>query len=74
MNKLAEVLAGRTEILEAYLFGSQALGTAQAHSDVAVYVDPATDLDRGFGMDAFGIRKAPLAPPTTRRQSTPWFP
>jgi len=76
MNKLAEVLAGRTEILEAYLFGSQARGTAQAHSDVdvAVYVDPATDLDRGFGMDAFGIRKAPLAPPTTRRQSTPWFP
>jgi len=75
MNKLAEVLAGRTEILEAYLFGSQARGTAQAHSDVdvAVYVDPATDLDRGFGMDAFGIRKAPLAPPTTRRQSTPWF-
>jgi len=54
VNKLAEVLAGRSEILEAYLFGSQARGTAQAHSDidVAVYVDPASDLDPGFGMDA----------------------
>ncbi len=54
VNKLAGVLAGRAEILEAYLFGSQARGTAQAHSDVdvAVYVDPATDMDRGFGIDA----------------------
>ena len=54
MSKLARALSGRVEIWEAYLFGSQARGTAQAHSDVdvAVYIDPATDLDRGFGIDA----------------------
>ena len=54
VDKLAKSLAGRREICEAYLFGSQALGTAQDHSDVdvAVYVDPATDLNRGFGIDA----------------------
>lgn len=53
-SKLAEALAGRAEILEAYLFGSQARGTAQGHSDVdvAVYIDPATDLNRDFGLDA----------------------
>jgi predicted nucleotidyltransferase len=54
VDKLAKSLAGRREICEAYLFGSQALGTAQDHSDVdvAVYVDPVTDLNRGFGIDA----------------------
>jgi len=54
VDKLALSLAGRLEIREAYLFGSQALGTAQDHSDVdvAVYVDPAIDLNRGFGIDA----------------------
>jgi predicted nucleotidyltransferase len=53
-GKLAQALSGRTAVLEAYLFGSQARGTAQAGSDVdvAVYIDPATDLDRGFGIDA----------------------
>lgn len=53
-SKLAEALSGRPEILEAYLFGSQARGTAQAHSDVdvAVYVDSTTDINRGFGIDA----------------------
>jgi predicted nucleotidyltransferase len=41
-RRLAEALAPRSEVLEAYLFGSQALGPAQPHSDidVAVYVDP----------------------------------
>lgn len=39
---LADALAPRTEIAEAYLFGSHATGRSQAHSDVdiAVYVDP----------------------------------
>jgi len=42
-RRLAEALAPRAEIAEAYLFGSQATGRSQAHSDidVAVFVDPA---------------------------------
>jgi predicted nucleotidyltransferase len=54
VRKLAEALSGRAEVWEAYLFGSQARGTAREHSDVdvAVYVDPTTDLNRGFGLDA----------------------
>ena len=43
MTRLAESLEPRREILEAYLFGSTATGSAQAHSDldVAVYLaDP----------------------------------
>ena len=54
VTKLGRALAGRAEILEAYLFGSQARGTAQGHSDVdvAVYVERVTDLNRGFGLDA----------------------
>lgn len=53
-SRLVQALSGRPEICEAYLFGSQARGTAQARSDVdvAVYVDPKTDFDRGFGLDA----------------------
>jgi len=41
-RRLAEALIPRSEVLEAYLFGSHALGRAQPHSDidVAVYVDP----------------------------------
>lgn len=41
-GRVRDALLARTEVLEAYLFGSQATGTAQAHSDVdvAVYVDP----------------------------------
>ncbi|MGQ0652585.1 MAG: type VII toxin-antitoxin system MntA family adenylyltransferase antitoxin [Betaproteobacteria bacterium] len=40
-EKLRRALEPRAEILEAYLFGSQATGRAQAHSDidVAVYID-----------------------------------
>jgi predicted nucleotidyltransferase len=54
VRKLAQALSGRPEILEAYLFGSQARGTAQEHSDVdvAVYIDRPTELDQGFGLDA----------------------
>ena len=38
---LGPLFAGRPEVLEAYLFGSEASGTATAHSDldVAVYID-----------------------------------
>jgi uncharacterized protein len=51
---LTQALSGRPEILDAYLFGSQARGTARADSDVdvAVYLDPATDMNAGFGIDA----------------------
>jgi predicted nucleotidyltransferase len=51
---LRAVLAPRGEILEAYLFGSQARGEARAHSDVdvAVYVDAATATGGGFGYEA----------------------
>ena len=54
VNALTQALSGRTEIMEAYLFGSQARGTPRPDSDVdvAVYVDPATDLNAGFGIDA----------------------
>ncbi len=43
LARLAEALEPRGEILEAYLFGSTATGSAQAHSDhdIAVYLaDP----------------------------------
>lgn len=54
VNTLTRALSGRQEILDAYLFGSQARGTPRADSDVdvAVYVDPATDMNVGFGIDA----------------------
>jgi uncharacterized protein len=41
-GRLVRALQARTEVQEAYLFGSQASGRAQAHSDidVAVRVDP----------------------------------
>ncbi len=54
VDPLVRALAPRPEILEAYLFGSQARGTARPGSDVdvAVYVDPACDMNQGFGFDA----------------------
>jgi uncharacterized protein len=54
VNTLTQAFSGRAEILEAYLFGSQARGTARPDSDVdvAVYVDPKTDTTAGFGLDA----------------------
>jgi uncharacterized protein len=46
-SRIAEVLAARAEVLEAYLYGSHALGRAQPHSDIdiAVYVDPNAPLE-----------------------------
>lgn len=40
-RRVSQTLAPRAEVLEAYLFGSHAVGAAQAHSDVdiAVYLD-----------------------------------
>ena len=54
LPRLTEVLQSREEILEGYLFGSQATGEARAHSDidVAVYVAPNYPLDGGFGYQA----------------------
>lgn len=53
-SRLTQALEGREEILEGYLFGSQAIGLVQAHSDidVAVYVAPDYPLDGGFGYQA----------------------
>jgi hypothetical protein len=53
-RRLARALEARSEVLEAYLFGSQAAGRAQLHSDidVAVYVQ-ADRLDApGYGYAA----------------------
>lgn len=54
LNRLLATLHARAEILEAYLFGSQARGSASAHSDVdiAVFVEPAALEEPGFGYDA----------------------
>jgi predicted nucleotidyltransferase len=51
---LRRFLVARSEILEAYLFGSRARADAQAHSDVdvAVYVDPARVADSALGYAA----------------------
>jgi predicted nucleotidyltransferase len=38
VTALAAALAPRPEVLEAYLFGSRATGSAQPHSDVDVAV------------------------------------
>jgi len=50
-ERIIDVLSARPEILEAYLFGSLAQGTGQAHSDVdiAVYVDQEKIEPRLFG-------------------------
>jgi len=52
--QLLAALRPRAEVLEAYLFGSQATGRAQPHSDVdiAVYVDERRAPDSGFGYAA----------------------
>jgi predicted nucleotidyltransferase len=53
-RRLAQALAQRGEVAEAYLFGSQANGRAQDHSDidVAVYVDPAALHGHAYGYAA----------------------
>ena len=50
-ERITEVLSGRREILEAYLFGSRARGAGQAHSDIdiAVFVDPEQAESGPFG-------------------------
>ena len=54
VQSLRRSLVTRQEILEAYLFGSQARRGAQPHSDldVAVYVDPDRPVDSLFGYAA----------------------
>lgn len=51
---LAAALEPRAEILDAYLFGSQATGRAQPHSDVdvAVYIDKAKSRPGAYGYAA----------------------
>ena len=51
VDRLAEALALREEILEAYLFGSHARGKARPDSDidVAVYIDEALADDGNWG-------------------------
>ncbi|MDH4192446.1 MAG: nucleotidyltransferase domain-containing protein [Betaproteobacteria bacterium] len=53
-RRIADVLAPRGEVLEAYLFGSRATGRAQAHSDIdiAVFVDESRAVDGGYGYAA----------------------
>ena len=54
VESLRGCLGARPEILEAYLFGSQARGGSQPHSDVdvAVYLDPESFPDSPFGYAA----------------------
>lgn len=77
--RLAALLEPRGEILDAYLFGSTATGSAQAHSDldVAVYLreprpaasrfgyaaDLTADLMRGLGTDRVDVVVLNDAPP-----------
>jgi predicted nucleotidyltransferase len=54
LTRLAEALEPRGEILEAYLFGSAATGSAQAHSDIdiAVYLADPRPVASRFGYPA----------------------
>ena len=50
-ERLAGLLESREEVLEAYIFGSQARAQVQPHSDidVAVYIDETRAEDAGYG-------------------------
>jgi predicted nucleotidyltransferase len=52
--RLARALESRSEVLEAYLFGSRATGRSQPHSDidVAVYVDAPRAAEGAYGYTA----------------------
>lgn len=54
IEKLRSALEVRPEVLEGYLFGSLAKGTAAAHSDVdvAVFIEPSALSSSPFGYDA----------------------
>jgi predicted nucleotidyltransferase len=51
-QRVAAVLAGRSEVLEGYLFGSQARGDAGPRSDIDVAVYLSEIPDSPFGYDA----------------------
>ena len=53
-QRIASLLEPRPEVLEAYLYGSHALGRAQPHSDidVAVYIDESIAEEGAFGYRA----------------------
>lgn len=53
-RRIAQALEPRDEVLEAYLFGSQATGRAQPHSDIdiAVYIDDKRPVRTGYGYAA----------------------
>jgi len=53
-QRVSRALAPREEVLEAYLFGSCATGTSQAHSDVdvAVYMDERRIVASAYGYAA----------------------
>ena len=65
-GRVARVLEPRREILEAYLFGSAAIGAAQPHSDldVAVYIaDPRPASPFGYAADLAAALMAALGVP-----------
>ena len=79
LHRLRGLLDRRQEVLEAYLFGSRARGSARADSDVdvAVYLAPharssgpfgydaelATDIMKGLGLNAVDVVILNHAPP-----------
>jgi predicted nucleotidyltransferase len=53
-HRISQALEGHPEVLDAYLFGSQASGRVQSHSDVdvAVYLDPSLPSTSPYGVAA----------------------